>query len=178
MFNKLLLSDNIKNNIVTTTFRAKEQILTQGDISTNIYFIKKGCLRLWHLTEDGKDITVQFFFENSYVAVLESFYLNKPSDYNLQALENCIVYKISKENFIQFLKSDINNKDLFIDVLFSKVVRYNHLFLSRIKNSPEKLYLELLEKEPNLLNRIQDHYIASYLGITAVSFSRIKKRFS
>lgn len=62
------------------------------------------------------------------------------------------------------------------EVTFKRLVFYQNLFLSRIKDSPQKRYQELIKKHPKIIERVPQHYIASYLGITPVSLSRIRNR--
>lgn len=131
-------------------------LLYEGEVADKIYFIKKGALRLWN-NDDGKDITFQFFFEGQIVASYESFHLGKPSIFTIETIENTDLLVLEKRKLEHLLA-------------------YTEYFLSRIKESPEKRYISLLEKRPELVRRVPDHYIASFLGITPVSLSRIKKR--
>ncbi len=159
------------------TIPSNEIILLEGEIATHIYLIEKGCLRLF-FNKDGKDITLQFFLENQMVSSFESFYLDTPSLFSIESIEDCYVQAIEKQDFTQLLTKDFKFNRYFTDILANRFVNYNKLFLSRIKDSPEERYIELFKETPTLIERIPHHYIASYLGITSVSLSRIRKRLS
>jgi len=154
---------------------AKTTLLQEGQISKTAYYIEKGCIRSW-FNNNGKDITFQFFFEGEGVSSVESFRTNQPSLFNLESIEDCLIQLISKNDF-QFIleNSPIIAKEIE-EQTFRRLIFYQKLFLSRIKDNPQKRYQELLEQRPEILQRIPQHYIASYLGITPVSLSRIRNR--
>jgi CRP-like cAMP-binding protein len=155
--------------------KAKTTLVKEGDISRNLYFIQEGCLRLW-FNNEGKDITFQFFFENQAVSSFESFLEKKPSQFSLESIEPCKLVLLSREHFDLLFKLYPDLKDGFQKILIQRLGNYANLFLSRIKDSPEKRYHELLAHHPEILQRIPQHYIASYLGITPISLSRIRNR--
>jgi CRP-like cAMP-binding protein len=157
------------------TIEEKTILLNEGDISKNIYFVKKGCLRLW-FNKDGKDITFQFFFEKQLVSVIESFMNEIPSMFTLEAIEETTLYTLSKSNFDKLISEVPHVKDGLIHLLIQRLTYYNRLFLSRIKDNPRERYQELVKDNPHIMKRVPQHYIASYLGITSVSFSRIKNK--
>lgn len=152
-------------------------LLNEGDISRNMYFIEKGCLRIW-FNKDGKDVTLQFFFENQAVSSIESFMNKKPGMCTIEAIEPSTLYALSRSNFDILLKELPGLKDGFMQILLKRLEHYVGLFLSRIKDSPAERYLDLQKNNPQLLRRVPQHYIASYLGITSVSLSRIKNKFA
>lgn len=154
---------------------AKTTLLQEGQISKMAYLIEKGCLRSW-FNSNGKDITFQFFFEGERVASVESFMTNQPSLYNLESIEPCIIHSISKKDFEFILEDSPNIKKEVEELVFKRLLFYQQLFLSRIKDNPQKRYQELLKHRPEILARVPQHYIASYLGITSVSLSRIRNR--
>lgn len=152
-----------------------KELLKEGEIAHNLYFIKHGCLRLW-FNNDGKDITLQFFFEGSAVCSIESFINREPSLFTLETIENTTLLSLSREDFNRILTLYPEIKEGFTKILFLRMGNYARLFLSRIKDTPAKRYEELMREHPEILQRIPQHYIASYLGITSVSLSRIRNR--
>lgn len=154
---------------------SKTLLLQEGQISKKAYFIEKGCFRMF-FANDGKDITFQFFREGQFVSSIESFMTNQPSLFGIESLENSIVHAITKEDFEETLITYPAIKKRMEELIFQRLIFYQKLFLSRIKDKPEKRYLDLLENDPELLLRIPQHYIASFLGITPVSLSRIRNR--
>jgi len=154
---------------------AKTILLQEGQISKIAYLIEKGCIRSW-FNNNGKDITFQFFFEGESVASVESFMTNQPSLYQLESIEPCIIHSISKKDFEFILEDSPAIKKEVEELVFQRLLFYQQLFLSRIKDNPQKRYKELLIQRPEILQRVPQHYIASYLGITPVSLSRIRNR--
>lgn len=157
------------------TVSANTTLLYEGDVADKVYFVKKGALRLWN-NDDGKDITFQFFFEGQLVSSYESFYLGKPSMFSIETMEDSELLILDKANLDLLLKQSTNITHLMMKQLSERFIAYTDYFLSRIKETPEKRYISLVEKNPELVTRVQDRHIASFLGITPVSLSRIKKR--
>ena len=154
---------------------ARTILLREGDVSKKAYMIEAGCCRLW-FNNNGKDVTFQFFFEGQAISSSESFRGNKPSRFSIETIEPCILHTISKKDFQFMIDSSPAIKAQVEENIFERLIFYQQLFLSRIKDSPEKRYRDLLNNHPEMLQRIPQHYIASYLGITAVSLSRIRNR--
>jgi CRP-like cAMP-binding protein len=183
MFNKLI--ENIKNDktiwtqfqelLIEREISSKTVLLQAGEISSHAHFIKTGCLRQW-FSKDGKDITIQFFFEGQAVASIDSFINNQPSLFTIESIEPSTIISISKENFKKLNQFYPEFKDRFQDFIFLRFRNYAQLFLSRIKDSPKERYEDLIKNRPEIIKRVPQHYIASYLGITPTSLSRIRNR--
>ena len=157
------------------TVPAKTILLHEGDVSKHGYFIKEGCLRLW-FNNKGKDVTFQFFFENEGVSSIESFRSGEPSLFAIESIEPSIIYKISKKNFEKIFMDNPAYSEFMHEIIYKRLSHYSRLFMSYIKNTPEERYKEMLKNSPHIIKRIPQHYIASYLGITSVSLSRIRNR--
>lgn len=155
----------------------KTVLLHEGEISNNIYLIKKGCLREW-FNKDGKDITFQFFFEGQPVASIDSFMNQKPSLFTIESIEPTTILSIEKADFEKLLIAYPEFKNGFQDFIFQRFRIYGQLFLSRIKDTPQERYEDLIKTHPEIIKRIPQHYIASFLGITPISLSRIRNRKS
>lgn len=153
----------------------KTVLLEEGKIANRIYLIRKGCMRLF-FNDEGKDITFQFFFEGDFVASFDSLYNGKPSLFSLESIEPSEILSIKKEDFFQEIESNASLRILYEKKIIERFSFYQYLFLSRIKNTPQQRYEELLKEFPNIIQRVPQHYIASYLGITPVSLSRIRNR--
>lgn len=183
MFNQLI--DKIKldkekwikfqDSFIEREIKSKTILLHEGEISSHAHFIRKGCLRQW-FNKDGKDITFQFFFENQPVASIDSFINNQPSLFSIESIEPSIILSISKDNFQKLLQAYPEFKNGFQDFIFQRFRNYARLFLSRIKDTPKERYEDLIKNNPEIIKRVPQHYIASYLGITPISLSRIRNR--
>jgi CRP-like cAMP-binding protein len=154
---------------------AKTVLLKEGEVSEKMFYIEKGCIRL-SFNKDGKDITFQFFFEGEGVSSAESFRNNEPSLFTIETIEPSIVHTLTKKDYQTIIEASPSIRMELEEQVFQRLMHFQKLFLSRIKNSPEERYKELLEQNPHILQRVPQHYIASFLGITSVSLSRIRNR--
>ena len=154
---------------------SKAILLEEGKVAEKLYLIRKGCLRLFFYNE-GKDITFQFFFEGDFVASFDSLYKRTPSLFYLESIEQTELTAIRREDFYNLINNNLSFRQLYEEKLIDRFHAYQQLFLSRIKNTPQQRYEELLKEYPNIIQRVPQHYIASYLGITPVSLSRIRNR--
>lgn len=155
---------------------AKTILLNENDVSKEMFFIEKGSIRVWFNNGD-KDITFQFFFEYEAVGSIESFVKNMPSSTNIETIEPSVLWSIHKNDFNRILveiKEIPRLRDMFIDKIFNRTFDYMNYFLSMIKNTPKERYLNLLKERPEIVKRVPQHYIASYLGVSTVHLSRIK----
>ncbi|MBT1705175.1 Crp/Fnr family transcriptional regulator [Chryseosolibacter indicus] len=159
---------------------ARTKLLSEGEISKRMYLIEKGCIRVWY-NNNGKDITTQFFFEGNMVSSIVSFRKKIPSPVTLETIEPCIVWWIHKRDFdkiIEEIKAIPQLRDMLIDIVFDRTFNYMTHFISFIKDTPYQRYLNLINERPHIVQRVPQHYIASYLGITKVHLSRIKSKLA
>lgn len=157
------------------TLEKNDFILREGEVCSKVIFINTGCLR-YYFTVDGMEKTGQFFFESNWYTDLESFLSGEPSEQNIQALENTQCLVIHKTDLHQLY--DQSHKferigRLLIEQGFLGLRQKNKILTNL---SPEERYLNLLQSRPKVVERIQQIYIASYLGIQPESLSRIRKR--
>lgn len=157
---------------------AKTTLLEEGEISKKLFVIEKGCIRVW-FNHNGKDLTSQFFFENQSVASIESFMKKFPSPVFVETIEPSILWWIHKndvDTIIEEIKEIPELRDRLIDMLFQRTFDYMKHFFSFIKDSPAQRYQSLIEEKPQIVQRVPQHYIASYLGVSTVHLSRIKSK--
>jgi CRP-like cAMP-binding protein len=159
---------------------AKTVLLKEGEISKKLFLIEKGCIRVW-FNNNGKDITFQFFFENNTVASMESFRKKFPSPVVIETIEPSVLWWIHKKDVDRII-ADISEipilRNKFIDLLFERTFDYMKHFFSFIKDTPTQRYLNLITEKPQIIQRIPQHYIASYLGVSTVHLSRIKSKMT
>ena len=144
-----------------------------GHTCKTIYFIKKGVARIYYF-KDGIDVTERFFFESSIIARVESLFTGKPSRKAIQILEDAEIIAINANQLFKLY-------DTFpeIERLFRKIFETAYVeTVNRIEgiqfHSAEERYNALISEAPNVLMRVPLKYVASYLGITQVSLSRIR----
>ncbi len=182
--NKFQLDDDKWNNYTNCFKRieiyAKTTLLHEGEVSKKMFLIEKGCIRVW-FNNNGKDITSQFFFENETVGSIESFRKNIPSPVTIETIEPSVLWWIHKNDLnriLEEIKEIPHLRDMFINKIFDRTFDYMKYFFSMIKDTPQERYLNLLKKRPEIVKRVPQHYIASYLGISTVHLSRIKSKRS
>ncbi|GAA4461927.1 Crp/Fnr family transcriptional regulator [Nemorincola caseinilytica] len=157
---------------------AKAVLLKEGEISKRAYIVEQGCMRVW-FNNNGKDITYHFVFENEVVTSAESFIKNVPSLFTIETIEPCVVHWIHKHDLDRILGEMHEIPEVrkaYLDAIIERQFHYMKQFLSFIKDTPTQRYLNLIEENPQIIKRVPQHYIASYLGITPVSLSRIRSK--
>jgi len=157
---------------------SKTILLEEGEISKKLFIIEKGCVRVW-FNNNGKDLTTQFFFENQSVASIESFMKKSISPASIETIEPSVLWWIHKKDLdkiLEEIKEIPELRDRLINMLFERTFDYMKYFVSFIKDSPTQRYFNLIKERPQIVQRVPQHYIASYLGVTTVHLSRIKSK--
>jgi CRP-like cAMP-binding protein len=157
------------------TVPARTVLLEEGKVSRYGYYIVEGAVRLW-FNNKGKETTFQFFFEGEGVSSIESFRSGQPGMFTIETITAAKLKRISKENFEFIVNSVPGLRTEMEEVIFKRLLRYGKMFLSQIKDTPQERYLALITEQPHILQRVPLQYIASYLGITPVSLSRIRNK--
>ncbi|MFT6502754.1 MAG: CRP-like cAMP-binding protein [Crocinitomicaceae bacterium] len=163
-----------QNNI--QSFKKGSVLMSEGEIAKECYFVLKGCVSSYYLKEGEIKVT-EFFTEKQPITPV-SYITKQPSEYYLECLEDCIVTLSTKESDEALMKSIPRLSEygsiLLQDQIASQMMKHDDF----IKLSPEERYQNLQKTSPDLLNRIPQYLIASYLGIKPESLSRIRKRLS
>lgn len=159
---------------------AKTVLLHEGKKSQQYIFIEKGCVRVFIL-KNGEEKTVQFFFEKEGLTSFDSFVNNVPSLVTIETIEPCVIYVLHKKYVLQLI-DELSREPHFIHVLLKMSARrqlhYMNEFVSFIRDTPEQRYQNLLNERPHIIQRVPQHYIASYLGVSAVHLSRVKRKLA
>lgn len=151
-------------------------LLKEGEIANSFYFIVEGVIRQYYNVED-REITERFAVEDDFVCSLYSFLLRKPSRENISSISKCKFLSLSNEG-LQYLYDS--------DPVWNKVVRLlmekhfieleERSFLLKAQTAPER-YDDLMQRKPDLIDRVKLGHIASYLGITQETLSRVRARY-
>lgn len=156
-----------------STLRKKEFLLQKGQVAGSIFFITLGSLRFYSSVNDV-ELTLNFYTENSWVTDLESFMSQQPSANFLEACEDTHIAGISLRQIHRLM--DVHSDFRMLNLLIANLtVPATHL-TSLKTSSPDEKYRELLDKWPGWINRFPQHQIASYLGITPETLSRVRSR--
>jgi len=155
--------------------RKKTNILEAGKIAEEVYLIAKGCLRMYY-EHEGNDISAFFFTEGMFGGAYDSFISRQACRHAVETLEDCELYTITY-NDLQYLFTNLPKTNEFVrKILEERFVTLHKLFTAQILDSPEERYANLMKERPDLINRIPQHQLATFLGITPVSLSRIRNR--
>ncbi len=151
-------------------------LLATGEICRNLYFVDEGCLRVFNRDKEGLEHVVLFCTENWWAADMTSFSGQVPAYYNISALEDTALFYFSYPALEQ-LYADVPKMERFFRILAQNGFSlYQRRVNSIISRSAEERYLQFQQLYPKLEQRIAQKYIASYLGITPVFLSMIRKR--
>lgn len=157
------------------SIKKNEELQPIGHTCKTIYFVKSGMLRICYL-KDGVDITESFEPENSIVARAESLFAGIPSKKAIQAVEDSELVAINASKLFELFEKQPKIERLFRKIIEQQYVKTIHRIESLQFNSPEERYKMLVHDQPDVLKRVPLKHIASYLGITQVSLSRIRGR--
>lgn len=158
----------------------KTIILNSGETENYLYFIKEGMIRFFmhkiHPTEPPKEITFSFIAKNTFYSAYDSFITRSPCQYNIQTLQDTIVYRIHHKDVLDLYEnSKVGN---YIGRISAEqlYLRKAQREISLLSFSAEERYLNLLKSYPEYILHIPLKYIASYLGITPQALSRIRRQ--
>lgn len=151
-------------------------LLKEGQKSKNSYFVLKGCIRTYYVL-DGEEKTTAFYTEME--ALTPPCVINKtPSEYYVSCLEDTIL-TISNLDMEVEVNSKFPKFDIMCKTLSEELLAKHRIDFDEFKtSSPEQRYLNLLQKRPDLIQRVPQHQLASYLGIKPQSLSRLRARIT
>lgn len=167
--------EDILSHFTKESVEKGETLTHEGQVCNKLYFVESGIGRSFYLKEDGKEITQWFFIEGKMMTSVESFFQKVPSLYYLQMLENSVVYSISRQN-IDILFDKYHNMERFGRLLSTEMLTrlVNKLNALQFQTASER-YEYMLTEFPDISNRVSLGYIASYLGMTQETLSRIRR---
>ncbi len=155
-----------------------EIILSEGEISDSTFFVEKGLLRMYSIDKAGKEHVIQFAPENWIISDTTSQLLNEKSRFYIEAIEESTII-VTREGFFEDLSKiypDVAEKNQRL--MFNHIKNLQNRVNALISTTAEERYLEFLKKYPNLMLRVPQWMVASYLGITPESLSRVRKELA
>lgn len=162
-------------SINTKRFEKNEYLLKQGDICPHYFFVEQGILRFYSLNEEGKENILQFATESWIVSDRGSVFFQEPSTYYIDAVEDTIAV-ILDENFVNEVAKLNPNFRKQNEILLQNHIRHLYKRISLLLGaSARKRYLEFVTMYPDIMLRVPQWMIASYLGVTPESLSRVRK---
>jgi CRP-like cAMP-binding protein len=153
-------------------------LLNTGDTTAFKYYIIEGCLRSYHVNSKGKEFTIQFAINDWWMTDFTAFFSSEKSIMTIEAIKNSTLYKISKTDE-DYLYDKIPKLDRFFRVKVEKAyATFQKRILANLSQTAKERYSNFIKTYPNIEKSIKNYHIASYLGITNESLSRIRKELS
>lgn len=170
-------SKHALKEIISETAYPKGHILLKAEkVETKIYFIKKGIVRAY-TDMDGNEITFWFGREGDTIVSMRSYVAGRKGYENIELLEDCELYELKKQTLHDLFSKDIHIANWGRAFAEQELLKTEERFIGREFKTSMERYKDLMNNNPDLLQRVQLGYIASYLGITQVSLSRIRAKF-
>lgn len=177
---KIKLSD-VEKDICKSLFspkklRKRQYILQQDDICKNLIFVEKGILRSYSVDTKGNEHILQFAPEGWWISDVYSFLTGEAAVYNIEAIEDSELLLISKSSLDELYERVPKFERYFRLLSQANMVATHRRLTASLSDSADEKYLRLLSAYPNIVARVPQHMIASYLGITPETLSRVRKR--
>lgn len=155
-----------------------DYFLKAGTVSNDYLFLADGFMRAFTHDSDGNDVTTAFYAKNRIVLEASSFFMRTISTENIQALTDCVGYSLTFDKLNKLFHSVPEFREFGRAMLVRQLVALKQRTLSMINKKAEERYTDLLESNRDIVQHAQLRHIASYLGITDTSLSRIRREFS
>ena len=159
------------------TFEKGHVLLREEQVSNESYFNIEGLVRKYYLV-DGEEKTTEFYIEKDAISSLQSYNLKIPSNHYLECIEDCRLAILSREKEQELFERVPSFESICRVSVEEELGVYQDKLAQFMISSPEKRYLELMENRPELLQRVPQYHLASYLGVKPESLSRIRKRIA
>ena len=180
-FQKVIPLNNEEKKLVTELFkprlyRKKQYVLQEGDVCNQFNFIVRGCLRMYKVDDKGNTHILQFAAENWWLSNIGSFHERKPSELNIDALEDTMVLQVGHENLLSLYTNAPKFDRIFRVLIENSFVSLQTRLLQTISSTAEERYNSFLDSYSHLTNRLSQTQIASFLGITPEFLSRLRNK--
>lgn len=166
----------IQKYLSVKKLRKKQYLLQEGDVCKTIAFVEKGVLRSYTVDDNGSEHIMQFALENSFISDLYSFLTAEPATYNIDALEDAELVLISKSAHEELLKISARYEKFIRGLITSAYVALQKRINSIISLTLEERYEMFMTLYPHVAQRVPQHMIASYMGLTPETLSRVRRR--
>jgi CRP-like cAMP-binding protein len=167
--------DLLSSVLTFTKVAAKTELVSCDKRTDELFFLLKGCIRKYY-TKDGEQITIYIMTENNFIGAIDSFITGTKSIETIECLESCELLILKRTDLDQLYKKISLMNEFVRKILEQTLIQFHQALSSFILDNPKERYTKLLTQNPEILQRVPQHMLATYLGITATSLSRIRKR--
>jgi CRP-like cAMP-binding protein len=168
----------IKSHLTPKKIRKKQYLLQEEDVCKYIAFVENGVLRAYTVSEKGTEHIIQFALEGWIISDLYSFLTGEPATYNIDALENAELVLISKAAHEELLQKLPKYETFTRLQITAAYIAMQRRLTSIISLSLEERYTYFTSLYPDIIQRVPQHMIASYMGLTPETLSRVRKRLA
>jgi CRP-like cAMP-binding protein len=168
--------DVLKKKLIPKKARKRQFLQNAGDICQYMIFVEHGLLRSFSDDKNGSEHTMQFAAEGWWISDMASFFSRENSKYNIEALEASELLLMSKQVMDELMDAVPQVQRYFLDLMQNHIIALQRRINVVQSMSAEETYLKLMEVNPDLINRASQQHIASYLGITPETLSRVRKQ--
>ncbi|OKS87268.1 Crp/Fnr family transcriptional regulator [Mucilaginibacter polytrichastri] len=170
--------ESLKNFFIPKKLRKRQYLLQEGDVCKYLCFVVKGLLRTYNVDDKGDEHMSLFGWEGWWISDFNSFLSGEKAVFNIDAIEDTELLMISPENY-EALTLAIPVMDRYFRILYqNSIVTKERRLMSSITHTAEEKYSQLATSHPQLIQRIPQNLIASYLGLAPETLSRIKKNIA
>lgn len=173
----LAVIEHLVSFVFMKKVKKKELLLREGEISDRMYYVQKGLLRNY-LIYDGKEINTWFVREGEFVSSISSYYYDTPSEEYIEAIEDCEVFVIKKSTYNMLMKNNLKLALFVIDELFVNLCEFQYQCQALRYLTAEKKYEFLKQKKPEILDRLSQKHIASFIGVDTTYLSKIISNYN
>ncbi len=182
IFKDLLFSDEqikvIESVFHKVKYKKGDTILKANDKVDYQYYILEGCLRTYHIDTYGKEHTVQFGIKDWWISDYTAFFSTSNAIMTIEVIQDATIYRISRKDK-ERLYAEIPIIETFFRIKLERAFAgFQKRILSNLSQTATERYLDFINRYPNIEKSIKNYHIASYLGITTESLSRIRKELS
>lgn len=168
----------IANHFTEVHFQKNELLVKEGRMCNEYYFLDQGFARAFTHDIDGNDITTALYAENNVVCELFSFFKRIPSKESIQALSDCKTWRLTFDELQNVFHSMVLFREFGRTILINSYATLKQRMLSALQETAEERYAHLIKSNPDVFQYVPLKHIATYLGVTDTSLSRIRKEFS
>lgn len=167
----------LRHHLPVIRLKKGAHLLQEGAISRSFYFLLSGCCRMYYLV-DGLEKNTCFYTEGQFVSSYESFVRQKAAVHSIACAEDCEVVEITQSTAMQLLETRPHFERISRIIMEEELITYQQMLADFITQNPTERYQAFSARHPDLLQRLPQYHIASYLGVNAETLSRIRKRLA
>lgn len=173
----LFLVEKLASFLFTKKIKKKELLLSEGEVNDKMFYVQKGLLRVYFISEEGKEINTWFVKEGEFVYACHSFHYQIPSEEYIEAMEDSEIMSIKKETWLMLLRNNHKLALFTVHELMANIAEFaTQASVLRLMTG-EKKYEYLKTHKSDILERISQKHLASYLGVDTTYLSKIVNNY-